>query len=75
MTLYEARMRCRYCGTRMFHKLRTDEVVAGNYKVEMQGARNEFGRRQVGFLPRERREVLLPLQLRYPAHYTLAPKQ
>ena len=28
MILYEASMRCTYCGTRMFHKLRADEVVA-----------------------------------------------
>ena len=28
MILYEALMRCSYCGTRMFHKLRTDEVAA-----------------------------------------------
>ena len=46
-------------------------LAPGGYKVEMQGTRNESGQRQVGLLPKESREVLLPLQHRYPSRVRL----
>ena len=46
-------------------------LAPGSYKVQMHGPRKEFGRQRVGLLPRESREVLLPLQSRYPTHVRL----
>src|SRR3972149_6461741 len=43
----------------------------GGYKVEMRGERLEFAQRQGNLLPKEKREVVFPLKLRYPTQVLL----
>lgn len=45
-------------------------VAPGKYQIEMRGQRLDSARRQVDLLPRETREVALPLTARYPTHVT-----
>ena len=45
-------------------------VAPGKYQIEMRGQRLDSARRQVDLLPRETREVALPLAARYPTHVT-----
>jgi hypothetical protein len=45
-------------------------VAPGKYQIEMRGHRLDSARRQVDLLPRETREVALPLTARYPTHVT-----
>jgi PEGA domain len=47
-------------------------VAPGAYKVEMEGARMEFGEQQIELVPKETREVLLTLTPRYPTHVELS---
>jgi PEGA domain len=42
----------------------------GKYQIEMRGRRLEFAERVVDLLPRETREVALPLTTRYPTRVT-----
>jgi hypothetical protein len=45
-------------------------VAPGKYQIEMRGQRLDSAKRQVDLLPRETREVALPLTARYPTHVT-----
>jgi hypothetical protein len=45
-------------------------VAPGKYQIEMRGQRLDSARRVVDLLPRETREVALPLTARYPTHVT-----
>jgi hypothetical protein len=45
-------------------------VAPGKYQIEMRGQRLDSARRQVDLLPRETREVALPLTARYPTRVT-----
>jgi hypothetical protein len=45
-------------------------VAPGKYQIEMRGQRLDSARRTVDLLPRETREVALPLTARYPTHVT-----
>jgi hypothetical protein len=45
-------------------------VAPGKYQIEMRGQRLDSARRTVDLLPRETREVALPLAARYPTHVT-----
>jgi len=45
-------------------------VAPGKYQIETRGQRLDSARRQVDLLPRETREVALPLTARYPTHVT-----
>ncbi len=46
-------------------------LAPGNYRVEMRGPQMEFGQRKVDLLPQEKREFVLALEQRYPAHVRL----
>jgi hypothetical protein len=46
-------------------------LAPGAYKVTLDGERMSSAQRQVDLLPRETREVVLPLESRYPAHIQL----
>jgi hypothetical protein len=45
-------------------------VAPGKYQIEMRGQRLDSARRQVDLLPRETREVAVPLTSRYPTRVT-----
>lgn len=46
-------------------------LAPGKYKLEMRGQRLDFAERAVDLLPRETREVALPLAVRYPTRVSL----
>ena len=46
-------------------------LASGKYKVKMEGSRMEFAQKEVELLPRERLEVVLNLEQRYPAYLRL----
>ena len=46
-------------------------LASGKYKVKMEGSRKAFAQKQVDLLPRERQEVVLNLEQRYPSHMRL----
>ncbi len=46
-------------------------LAPGKYRIVMRGQRQEFAERVVGLLPRETRELVLPLTLRYPTRFSL----
>jgi PEGA domain len=46
-------------------------LAPGKYQVEMRGKRSEQGKRTVDLLPRETREVSVPLAARYPTSVTV----
>lgn len=46
-------------------------LAPGKYRVEMRGKRSEQGSRTVDLLPRETREVSVPLVARYPTSVTI----
>jgi len=46
-------------------------LAPGNYQVEMRGPQMEFGQRKVDLLPQEKRELVMILEQRYPAHVRL----
>lgn len=43
----------------------------GGYQVEMRGQRMGFAQREINLLPEEKREVALPLKVRYPSQVLL----
>jgi len=43
----------------------------GGYQVEMRGQRMGFAHREISLLPEEKREVVLPLKVRYPSQVLL----
>ncbi len=46
-------------------------LASGKYQVKMEGSRKAFAQKQVDLLPRERQEVVLNLEQRYPSHMRL----
>lgn len=46
-------------------------LAPGSYRVEIESERMDHARREVDLLPREKREVLLSLEPRYPSHVRL----
>jgi len=46
-------------------------LAPGNYQVEMRGPQMEFGQAKVDLLPQEKRELVMILEQRYPAHVRL----
>jgi len=46
-------------------------LVPGSYRVEMSGARMEFGEQRIPLLPRENRVLVMALAPRYPAQVNL----
>jgi hypothetical protein len=46
-------------------------LAPGKYEVEMRGARGQTAKRSVALLPRETRELAVPLSPLYPGHVTV----
>lgn len=46
-------------------------VPPGGYRVEMRGQRMGFAHREINLLAKEKREVVLPLKVRYPSQVLL----
>jgi len=48
------------------------QVAPGVHKVEMEGVQGESAQKQVKLLPKERREIQLTLESRYPTHVEMS---
>jgi hypothetical protein len=46
-------------------------LAPGKYEIEMRGARGQTAKRSIALLPRETRELAVPLASLYPGHVTL----
>ena len=46
-------------------------LAPGSYRVELRGARQEYAARHVDLQPRETRNIVIPLEQRYPSHVQL----